>query len=101
MRIGRARVAIFSDHNCFCQFVINAVSAVFYRNGTSFAPFFDYRNSLAALAAKGEEKSVKLVVLRFDFFDYIFFAFNGIPECHFNSPLLLEFWGLVSEISLS
>ena len=101
MRIGRARVVIFSDHNCFCQFVINAVSAVFDRNGTALAPFFDYRNSLAAVATEGEEKSVELIVLCFDFFDYIFFAFNGILECHFNSPLLLEFWGLVSEISLS
>ena len=62
--------------------MIYAVSCVLDGNGAAFFSAGYHRDRFTAVATEGEEKSVKLLVVRVDLFDDVFLAFDSFPERH-------------------
>lgn len=72
----------------FGKLIIDIVSAVLYSDDTTALKMTHYRYSLTRIAAEGEQKGIKLLVVRFDLTYDIFFSVLCFTQCHSKIPPL-------------
>ena len=89
--MGRKLISDFLDQNCFCQMIVNTVSAVLDGNGAGLFSLSDNGDRFTAVTAEREEECIELLVVGIDLFNYIFLAFDSIFEIHIFHRLLNEF----------
>lgn len=76
--------------NSFRQLIINVVATVFDRNGASALAPGDQRDAFAAVAAKGKQKGVQLLIICIDLLNDIFFSFFCFSQVHINYHRIVQ-----------
>ena len=66
-----------SDHNGFCQLIVNGIAAVLDGNDTGALLTGDDGDGFAAVASQREQECVQFLIIGFDPLNDVFFAFCG------------------------
>jgi len=78
-----------SDQNCLSQLVVDIVPSVLDGDDQTALAFGNDRDRFAAVTAKGEQKRVKLLVVRLNGADDILLTFVCFSQRHAKSPVFV------------